>query len=69
MPLHNMKSNGLDLQQWVEKGPLQLHASRIFMFGLETHLLTMYRVIEEFQPGKVERGGIQIHLQAEWCCV
>ncbi|MCM2358416.1 MAG: circadian clock protein KaiC [Geobacteraceae bacterium] len=51
--LHNMKSIGLDLQQWVEKGLLQLHTSRISMFGLETHLITMYRLIEEFRPAVV----------------
>ena len=51
--LHNMKSIGLDLQQWVENGLLQLHTSRISMFGLETHLVTMYRVIEEFRPAVV----------------
>ena len=48
--LHNMKSIGLDLQQWVDNGLLQLHTSRISMFGLETHLVTMYRMIEEFRP-------------------
>jgi circadian clock protein KaiC len=51
--LHNMKSIGLDLQQWVENGLLQLHTSRISMYGLETHLLTMYRVIDEFRPAVV----------------
>ena len=48
--IHNMKSIGLDLQQWVEKGLLQLHTSRISMFGLETHLITIYRLIDEFRP-------------------
>jgi circadian clock protein KaiC len=48
--LHNMKSIGLDLQQWVKKGLLQLHTSRITMYGLETHLIRIYRAIEEFQP-------------------
>ena len=51
--MHNMKSIGLDLQQWEAKGLLQLHTSRISMFGLETHLLTMYRIIEEFRPAVV----------------
>ncbi len=48
-----MKSIGLDLQKWIENGLLQLHTSRISMFGLETHLLTMYRVIEDFRPAVV----------------
>ena len=51
--VHNMKSIGLDLQQWVEKGLLQLHTTRVSMFGLETHLLVMYRLIEEFRPAVV----------------
>lgn len=51
--IHNMKSVGLDLQRWVENGTLQLHTSRISMFGLETHLITIYRVIEEFRPAVV----------------
>src|SRR6185369_380789 len=51
--LHNMKSIGLDLQRWVEDGLLQLHTSRISMFGLETHLITIYRLIEEFRPAVV----------------
>jgi circadian clock protein KaiC len=51
--LHNMKSIGLDLQQWVEKGLLYLHTSRISMFGLETHLITIYRLIEELRPAVV----------------
>jgi circadian clock protein KaiC len=51
--LHNMKSIGLDLQQWVEKGLLHLQTTRISMFGLETHLLTIYRLIEELLPAVV----------------
>lgn len=48
--LINMKSIGLDLKQWVEKEFLQLHTSRISSYGLETHLLTIYRIIEDFRP-------------------
>lgn len=51
--IHNMKSIGLDLQQWVENGVLQLHTSRVSMFGLETHLLTIYRAVDEFRPSVV----------------
>ena len=51
--IHNMKSIGLDLQQWVERGLLQLHTSRVSMFGLETHLITIYRVVDEYRPAVV----------------
>ena len=51
--IHNMKSIGLDLQQWVKNRLLQLHTSRVSMFGLETHLITIYRVLQEFRPAVV----------------
>lgn len=51
--LFNMKSIGLDLQQWLDNGLLQLHTSRISMFDLENHLLTMFRIIDEFTPDVV----------------
>ncbi len=51
--IHNMKSIGLDLQQWVENRSLQIHTSCVSMFGLETHLITIYRVLQEFRPAVV----------------
>ena len=45
-----MGSIGLDLKQWVSKGLLQLHAARPSFYGLEMHLATMIKVIDEFQP-------------------
>jgi circadian clock protein KaiC len=51
--IHNMKSIGLGLHHWEIKGLLQLHTTRISMFGLETHLITLYRLIEEFKPAVV----------------
>jgi circadian clock protein KaiC len=51
--MRNMKSIGLNLEQWVEKGLLKYHASRPSLFGLEMHLVTMYKLIEDFKPSVV----------------
>ena len=51
--LRNMRSIGLDLKQWVDKGLLQIKASRPTMLGLEMHLVTMHKHIERFKPHNV----------------
>ncbi len=48
--LRNMKSIGLKLDQHVRKGLLHLHSTRPSLYGLEMHLVTMYDLINEFQP-------------------
>jgi circadian clock protein KaiC len=48
-----MRSIGLDLQQWVDKGLLQFHAARSTMQGLEMHLVMMNKIINDFQPSVV----------------
>ena len=48
--LRNMRSCGIDLAPWVEKGLLHFHADRPSRFGLETHLLMMHRAVEEIRP-------------------
>jgi circadian clock protein KaiC len=45
-----MKSIGIDLEPAVKKGLLNFHSTRPAMQGLETHLLTMQRLIDGFQP-------------------
>lgn len=49
----HMGSIGLDLEQWEKKGLLRLHTARATMHGLETHLISMYRLIDEFKPAAV----------------
>jgi circadian clock protein KaiC len=49
----NMSSIGLDLEGWVKKGMLKIQAARPTVFGLEMHLVTIHKVIEEFQPRAV----------------
>ena len=51
--VRNMRSIGLDLQPWVERGLLEYHASRPALHGLEMHLSQMYRAIERFRPDVV----------------
>jgi circadian clock protein KaiC len=48
--IRNMKSVGLDLEQWVKKGLLQFIASRPTLLGLEMHLVKMYRYVNKFKP-------------------
>jgi circadian clock protein KaiC len=48
--IRNMHSIGIDLQQWMEKGLLRFHAERPTVYGLEAHLASMHKFIEEFKP-------------------
>jgi len=51
--IRNMRSIGLDLQKGIDEGLLRFQAHRPTLFGLETHLATMHRDIEEFSPAAV----------------
>ena len=51
--LRNMRSVGIDLKPWVDGGQLQFHADRPARYGLETHLVTMHRSVEESRPDVV----------------
>src|SRR3954471_21778191 len=51
--LRNMRSIGLDLSQWVESGRLRFHASRPTLFGLEMHLVSIFRWVLEVEPSVV----------------
>ena len=51
--LRNMSSIGLNLKQWVNKGLLHVRASRPTMLGLEMHLVSMHKEIENFKPSNV----------------
>jgi circadian clock protein KaiC len=48
--VRNMRSVGIDLQKWVDKKLLRFNARRPSLFGLETHLATMYRDVNDFEP-------------------
>jgi circadian clock protein KaiC len=51
--IRNMRSIGLDLGRWVDNGLLELRSTRPTVYGLETHLAKVLRLIEDFQPRAV----------------
>jgi circadian clock protein KaiC len=51
--VRNMKSIGLNLQEWVDKRLLQFHSSRPTFHGLEMHLATIHKLVDKFQPAMV----------------
>lgn len=48
--IRNMRSLGIDLDKWREKGLLSIHATRSSLYGIEMHLLQMNKEIELFKP-------------------
>ena len=48
--IRNMRSVGIDLEQWREKGLLTIMATRPTLYGLEMHLVSMHKLIESFKP-------------------
>ena len=48
--VRNMRSIGINLEPWMEKGLLQFHAVRPTLYGLETHLTTSIKIINKFNP-------------------
>jgi circadian clock protein KaiC len=48
--IRNMKSIGIDLAHWVKKGLLRFHSARPSLYGLEMHLLTFHKMVNEFNP-------------------
>lgn len=51
--IRNMHSIGLELGPLVERKLLRFHAARPSLCGLEMHLATMFREIEDFRPAVV----------------
>ena len=51
--IRNMRSVGLDLGPWIKKGLLVLHASRPTLYGLETHLAEMFKLVRTVAPHNV----------------
>jgi circadian clock protein KaiC len=62
--VRNMRSIGLGLEQWIERGLLRFSASRPSLFGLEMHLAKMHREIAEFAPRTVVVDPISSLMQA-----
>ncbi|HRV34725.1 MAG TPA: circadian clock protein KaiC [Desulfomonilia bacterium] len=51
--IRNMRSIGLDLGRWVEKGLLKIVGQRPTVHGLEHHLMTLQLMIDDFDPATV----------------
>jgi|SRR5579871_1070825 len=51
--IRNMRSIGIDLRKWVDKGLLHIDSARPTTFGLEMHLVKMHKTIREFKPSLV----------------
>ena len=48
--VRNMRSIGIDLGRWVTKGLLRFDASRPSSLGMEVHLSSMVRLVDQFKP-------------------
>ncbi|MGZ6221062.1 MAG: circadian clock protein KaiC [Syntrophales bacterium] len=46
----NMRSIGIDLEPWIKQGLLDIYAVRPTIYGLEMHLVKMYKMVREFKP-------------------
>jgi circadian clock protein KaiC len=51
--IHNMSSIGLKFEPLIQKGLLKIVSTRPSFFGLEMHLLDLYKIIAEFKPKAV----------------
>jgi circadian clock protein KaiC len=51
--LRNMKSICLDLEPHVKSGRLQFHSTRPSVHGLEMHLVSMHKLIEQLNPSVI----------------
>jgi circadian clock protein KaiC len=63
--VRNMQSIGIDLAPWVKKGRLQFHATRPTHCGLETHLATSMKLIENYAPDVVVLDPINAFVVGE----
>jgi circadian clock protein KaiC len=51
--MRNMRSIGVELEPFVKKGVIRMHASRPTVFGLEMHLVQIHKMVQEFKPAAV----------------
>ena len=48
--VRNMSSIGFDLERWVKADLLRFQAVRATFYGLEQHLVTIHKLVEQFRP-------------------
>ncbi len=51
--IQNMSSIGIHFEPWVKKGLLKIVSVRPSFFGLEMHLLDLYKLVDSFKPKSV----------------
>ena len=51
--IQNMSSIGIDFKPYIKKGLLKIISTRPSFFGLEMHLLDLYKLIAEYKPKAV----------------
>ncbi len=51
--VRNMRSIGIDLDVWARRGLLRFQAARPTLFGLEMHLISMHKAVDEIAPSVV----------------
>lgn len=51
--IRNMRSIGINLQPYIDTGLMKIEASRPMAYGLEMHLISMRRLMDEFEPSIV----------------
>jgi circadian clock protein KaiC len=62
--IRNMRSIGLNLEQWTRKDLLQFHSSRATFYGLEMHLSIIHKIVNDFQPSVVVLDPVGSLIQA-----
>jgi circadian clock protein KaiC len=62
--IRNMRSIGLNLEQWFKKKLLQFHSSRATFYGLEMHLAIIHKIVREFEPKVVVLDPVGSLIQA-----
>jgi circadian clock protein KaiC len=48
--MRNLRSIGVELKPWAEKGLLKIRAERPTLYGLEAHLALVHKMVDEFKP-------------------
>jgi circadian clock protein KaiC len=48
--VRNMSSIGIDLEPWVKKGLIHFHAARPSTYGIEMHLVSIHKIVNQVKP-------------------
>jgi circadian clock protein KaiC len=62
--VRNLRSIGLNLDQWIKKDLLHFHSSRPTLYGLEMHLAVIHRLVQEVDPKVVVLDPVGSLIQA-----